>query len=142
MLLDAIKCWQVGFGYNIDHILGDRLSDSILEYATSIGATDLVIDKSIRPKWQDKIFGSVAYDIIRNNNKGMQVHIVSINKKEHKFQEQPRHNKFKPKDLVVDVIKSALITAASGIFIFFNLSIVGLVSQTLCFLMVLSSLCL
>ena len=37
-------------GYNIDHILGDRLSDSILEYARSIGATDLVISKFIRPK--------------------------------------------------------------------------------------------
>lgn len=67
-------------GYSIDHILGDRVSDGILEYANSIGATDLVIGKSIRPKWKDKIFGSVVYDIIRNNN-GMQIHIVSINKK-------------------------------------------------------------
>ncbi|APC92394.1 MULTISPECIES: ATP-binding protein [Francisella] len=132
------KMLASSLGYNIDHILGDKLSDSILEYARTIGATDLVIGKSIRSKWKDKLFGSVVYDIIRNNN-GMQVHIVSINKKEHKIQEQPRHSKIKPKDLVVDVIKSALITAVSGIFIFFSLSIAGLVSQTLCFLMVLAA---
>ena len=43
-------------GYNIEHILGDRISDTILEYAKSIGATDLVIAKSIRPKWKDRFF--------------------------------------------------------------------------------------
>ncbi|MBK2357072.1 ATP-binding protein [Francisella hispaniensis] len=133
------KMLASSLGYNIDHILGDRLSDSILEYARSIGATDLVIGKSIRPKWKDKLFGSVVYDIIRNNNNGMQVHIVSINKKEHKIQEQPRHSKIKTKGLIIDVIKSGLITAVSGIFIFFSLSIAGLVSQTLCFLMVLAA---
>ncbi|AEE88141.1 Osmosensitive K+ channel histidine kinase KdpD [Francisella cf. novicida Fx1] len=133
------KMLASSLGYNIDHILGDRLSDSILEYAKSIGATDLVIGKSIRPKWKDKLFGSVVYDIIRNNNNGMQVHIVSINKKEHKLQEQPRHSKIKTKGLIIDVIKSALIAAVSGVFIFFSLSIAGLVSQTLCFLMVLAA---
>lgn len=69
----------------------------------------------------------------------MQVHIVSINKKEHKLQEQPRHSKIKTKGLIIDVIKSALIAAVSGVFIFFSLSIAGLVSQTLCFLMVLAA---
>ena len=69
MLLDAIKCWQVG--YNIDHILGDKLSDSILEYARSYRFTDYQISKSIRPKWPDKIFGSVVYDIIHNKNNGI-----------------------------------------------------------------------
>lgn len=133
------KMLASSLGYNIDHILGDRLSDSILEYAKSIGATDLVIGKSIRPKWKDKLFGSVVYDIIRNNSNGMQVHIVSINKKEHKLQEQPRHSKIKTKGLIIDVIKSALIAAVSGVFIFFSLSIAGLVSQTLCFLMVLAA---
>ncbi|AJI53106.1 sensor histidine kinase [Francisella philomiragia] len=126
-------------GYNIEHILGDRISDTILEYAKSIGATDLVIAKSIRPKWKDRFFGSLVYDVVRNNNTGMQIHIVSINKKECKAEEPPRDKKINIKELVLDTIRSVSITAISGVFIFFSLNIAGLVSQTLCFLLVLAA---
>ncbi|QIW10974.1 ATP-binding protein [Francisella sp. LA112445] len=132
------KMLASSLGYSIDHILGDRVSDGILEYANSIGATDLVIGKSIRPKWKDKIFGSVVYDIIRNNN-GMQIHIVSINKKDHKLEVAPKTKKHKFKDLFVDTLKSAVITALAGIAIFFSLDFAGLVSQTLCFLIVIAA---
>ena len=130
------KMLASSLGYTIDHILGDKLSESILEYASSIGATDLVVGKSIRPKWKDKLFGSVVYDLIRNNS-GMQVHIVPLNKKATKY-EPIYHKKNKLKDVFVDTIKSALITTFAGFFIFFSLSVAGLVSQTLSFLLVLA----
>lgn len=132
------KMLASSLGYSIDHILGDRVSDGILEYANSIGATDLVIGKSIRPKWKDKLFGSVVYDIIRNNN-GMQIHIVSISKKDHKLEVAPKTKNHKFKDLLVDTLKSAVITALAGITIFFSLDFAGLVSQTLCFLIVIAA---
>ena len=121
-------------GYSIDHILGDKLSDSILEYANSIGATDLVIGKSVRAKWKDIVFGSVVYDLIRSNN-GMQIHVVSVSKKDKKGEAISK--KPQPKGEVLDVIKSVFVTIVSGLGIFFGLSIAGLVSQTLCFLMVI-----
>jgi two-component system sensor histidine kinase KdpD len=132
------KTLASSLGYSIDHILGDKLSDSILEYAKSIGATDIVIGKSIRPKWKDKLFGSVVYDIIRNNS-GMQIHIVSINKKAHRREELVSNDDRKKfRELVFDTLKSVTITAGFGIFIFFSLNMAGLVSQTLCFMIVLA----
>ncbi|MDE4959479.1 hypothetical protein NAI72_10635, partial [Francisella tularensis subsp. holarctica] len=50
-----------------------------------------------------------------------------------------RHSKIKTIVLIIDVIKSSLIEAVSGVFIFFSLSIACLVSQTLCFMIVLAA---
>lgn len=132
------KALANSLGYNIDHILGDRLSDTISEYAMSIGATDIVLGKSCRPKWKDAIFGSVVYDVIRRNT-GIQIHVIAENKKiaKEKPRSKPDTSKLFKKNYI-DIFKSVSITIISSLAIFVGLSGLGLMSKTLCFLMVLA----
>jgi two-component system sensor histidine kinase KdpD len=137
-LIRRYKLLANSLGYNIDHILGDKISEAITEYAISIGATDIVIGKSIRPKWKDMILGSVVYDLIRKNN-GMQVHVISVNKKavKDKFKLKVSRDKTHKRNFI-DAIKSMSIVLISGFAIFIGLGDTGLLAKTLCFLMVLA----
>ena len=136
-LIRRYKMLARNLGYSIDHIMGDKVSDTILEYAESICATDIIIGKSKRPKWRD-MFGSVVYDIIRRSN-GIQVHVISSNQRNVKANNFFKLNKTKliKKDFV-DAFKSVSVTVIAGIAIFVGIGDIGLMPQTLCFLMVLA----
>ena len=51
-------------------------AQAILDYAKSHNVTHIVMGKSTRPGWMDKLFGSIVYEVIRKSQ-GISVHVVN-----------------------------------------------------------------
>ena len=48
-------------------IPGDNTAADVAEYARSRNATEIVVGKSLRPRWQEALFGSIVHDLIRHS---------------------------------------------------------------------------
>nr|WP_234393756.1 ATP-binding protein [Fangia hongkongensis] len=123
-------------GYDIEHISGARLSKSILQYADEHGVSDIIIGKSKRPKWMDILFGSVVYDVIRDNSK-KQIHVITTEKKINKIKGRKKWKTRRGKKGIKAIIYASILTFFSGTFIYFLMSFLGLPAQSLSFLLVL-----
>ncbi|HVY17711.1 MAG TPA: sensor histidine kinase KdpD [Rhodopila sp.] len=73
-IVEALRLAQQ-LGGDVVQIPGADVADAVIEYARTNNVTHVIVGKSVRPRWQQVLFGSVVQRLI-NRAGGINVHVI------------------------------------------------------------------
>jgi two-component system sensor histidine kinase KdpD len=73
-VVEALRLTQQLGGEPVQ-IPGTNIADAVIDYARANNVTHVIVGKSIRPRWQQALFGSVVQQLI-NRAGGINIHVI------------------------------------------------------------------
>ncbi len=92
-------------------VFGINIASTIIDYARKHNITRILIGKTLRPRWQEFVFGSVVDQLIHNSG-NIDVYVISSEEKDQQKPEyvEPLLPATLPRDYVASLVLVALIT--------------------------------
>jgi two-component system sensor histidine kinase KdpD len=93
-------------------VFGINVASSVIEYARKHNITRIIIGKTLRPRWQEFVFGSVVDQLIHNSGT-IDVYVISSEEKtlQKPVPMEPLLPTTLPKDYLASLVLVAMITA-------------------------------
>lgn len=109
-------------------------ASAIIDYAKANNVTQIVMGKSTRPRFLDRIFGSIVHEVIRQSD-GITVHVITDQRPPNKSEETNNKNSGIEKIKLMPFFKSFLLVVLVGWIAHFFKSDLTLASDTMIFLL-------